>query len=1558
MTESAIGLCLDGFDNQQWGEAKSGVIDIENSDEKLVISSHGFIEDVSELVKLCLESANAVSGCFPSYVYEWTPDKFKQNIKFIESHIGEDNKFKTAVIGYSVDDCLFCRTVSLCTNKVIITDKWSSVPPINVCCQFLTKIPYKLTNSESAASVFFDGSPDGMGDVRLNITSNCPIVCDSTKSYCAVDGVVEQVSAIRATAACVADGEFVSTFYFHTQPEPIRISSDKMFQLASRNDDGTTNTESKFGVKILATLSANRLYVDIKTSSTQQKLRFAYYLRKIGVTEPLKKIGYRSDTKCQFALAEQGMYHVRVFVKTEIESYATGEAFSSDVFYYAGVNNNESLSAEERLTFANTLHNQAKSIRERYQPNKLEIPDIDLLDNYLKFKETERSYIPINLADLPLNIPNCPFGETAIILNCNEPNALKNITEECGLKYKFYSSHNCRVISTMRSTVLSEVDIYFEGNAFLKQTLIVGANDITAQMTADALKGLCGEFSLLTIDKDKLFFGTDFFGVNKIYYYFADGQLCASTSMHLLLLILMALNVKLEINSEVVSAKFAGYNSGMCCYAFCEDTEVKGVKLLKPDKQIECTNGNIELKNTQLHDFEICADYGDKTYEELIKFAAEELADNAVAIFSHPDYDTIVTDLTDGLDTRSNIAAISRVPQDLIGKLKLYTNNTNPPDDDLMTALAIANKFGFDWYEEHSQIRVIEDSKWTHPISSRLMSGEDVNSNPGCTVREFPRTLFIGGGNGEVCLACGHSFKDLLGNLEELSVDCFVSKTFPGQSTAAENLRSLIKAEFQNMPDVPLNTMSDLFYMYYRNRFHFSNKYNNALRVHLLNSKYGFLAKRIRFNRQNKQDYAVQLDVNLLLNPEIAEMPYRASNQKDRIREYKQAKSESPAYEISSAKLDYNKTKYDAAQNKKNTVYLPDTESYEESLKKAEMRWDVKRYSLSKNYLGALKYIIGCLSDFEAFGLYKWAGSKNRPRRGATGDSYDMRLNKLMSTAALISFVNGFNCTKTVTDAVVDVSESPESFCYLYKKKESISGDAVCYYVDHKGCCVNLLVHRFTRNRDKNAVFVFFGSINEEYKTLVKSFVDAGCVDVGIVCNLPTAGQCEENGEKYLTDICVSRLETTLSLINEPELSITEHNYFTDMGRAGLLYFAKKNIKCNVFEPTYGYHLNDMTVAYDNYYARKFGGRNYFNALKNNCCINLESPVFTIVTSDACAEKHRLLGRKVKCWNYFEPFSYPVSDEFVRKICSAYRSQFSMPELPKSEFTVFLAPGNTMFRDYPNLISADPSEAEREKLYKKIMGFVLDMYSASRNVAIKPHPGIGYSREKWETALLGDFLYIPYGIPSELLCYFDEFRTANPLVLAYGTTSALKISNQDVNLIAINRDFPSYYTQLLPWLSCLNALSATSSRKIAVINIDESRISVLARQNGFGDFEFTSNFSPDINAIIIYADKLSKTELQSNTQNLLDASDKRIVFAVGYDGNEGLTVRNCNSYLMDLYTVKHSDYFGEYTDKVYCFVKNYEETDFRAFSTSVELFFCKSTIEITTTKIEIVSTKL
>lgn len=272
--------------------------------------------------------------------------------------------------------------------------------------------------------------------------------------------------------------------------------------------------------------------------------------------------------------------------------------------------------------------------------------------------------------------------------------------------------------------------------------------------------------------------------------------------------------------------------------------------------------------------------------------------------------------------------------------------------------------------------------------------------------KSYERQIFVSGGNGEVSLACGHSYRNLCGTLSELSINHFVSHYFHGETENIKNIRRIIAHEFENMPDVPLNTMSDLFYMYYRNRFHFSNKYNSRPTVHLCNSKSAFLLKRIRFNNIGKQDYTVQLDINHLLNAEIAEFPSRAKNQKDRIRESKKDLLCKDWYANEQILPDLDRKAYDAARHHTSVAYLPDKDTYDNMLRDSDDGAFRAKYLSSGYYLGALKYVlekIPGISHEEGFELYKWAFQETRPKVSETGNSYSARLNKLLSAAAAIS---------------------------------------------------------------------------------------------------------------------------------------------------------------------------------------------------------------------------------------------------------------------------------------------------------------------------------------------------------------------------------------------------------------------------------------------------------------------------------------------------------------------------------------------------------------------------
>jgi hypothetical protein len=686
-----------------------GSLSISANDEQLILSAGPRNDAATPVIKRFLESTAAKSGCFPVHSYEFQAEQLHSCAKQIHDSAHRESGKTTYIYDYRVDDVIFKRAIETEKEEITVIDKWKSEFPANICTKFiLNKDCQAAFAAQESRAVKISCAYSG-GLLQFDIVSPDMLLAKMGEAYCTQNGKVDIFPAIEVISPHTTHGTIVTRLIIKEKDaaQPFSKSSHAIYNLTSRNENGTIRESGRFGAKVQARLTRNRLDVEVKFHDNRTDMECAFYLRRLDAADPIQKIGYGKHN-CSFALSGTGAYFVRVFLKTKDMHYDNSEAFATDVFYFDDqktIVGNTDVSKE--FDAADRLRESLSSFKQTNK-NRYNLPDPHLYQAYLDFLQKQSEWITPDLPNLPIVEPNYPFGEIALVVQTKSEADFDDFAARHRMIHSAFE--NCDIISTYKPIPIEDRYYFFEGNAFVGCNLIVGSNDVDVS-NADLLKHACGEFSLAQMAEGEISFSTDYFGVEKIYYYWTNDGLCASTSYHMLLLLLKELHILLEFDRDNISSKFAGYYIGINAYMFSENTDIKNVKLLRPDKQISVREGHIILDDTPLYQAEIATNYGGGlSYEQLAANAVKELTDNAVAIFSHPDFDEVVVDLTDGLDTRTNIAAISRLDRQLQNKLRIRTEDTGV---DLPTALGMANRFGFQWYEEHYSTYV------TPPISDR-----------------------------------------------------------------------------------------------------------------------------------------------------------------------------------------------------------------------------------------------------------------------------------------------------------------------------------------------------------------------------------------------------------------------------------------------------------------------------------------------------------------------------------------------------------------------------------------------------------------------------------------------------------------------------------------------------------------------------------------------------------------------------------------------------------------------------------------------------------------------
>jgi len=578
----------------------------------------------------------------------------------------------------------------------------------------------------------------------------------------------------------------------------------------------------------------------------------------------------------------------------------------------------------------------------------------------------------VDIPELAFNTPKAPWGETAIIIGdySNKEN-YQDLAEKYG--FKISTIPNGSAISNAEISRQHDMAYIFNGCAFTnnasgEKVFLMGHKDVIAgNFDITGLRHECGEFELLTIENDMIELSTDYFGYSKWFYYHANGTFAAATSFHLLVILLKTAGVKLKVNTDIVLPYFLRkywYTSHLYTYS----TFVEDIYYCPVDKDVIYNMAKDELSLNHTPFYYEQADvkeYNEKLYSDYLKKAKEELVGNMTAIFNHPEIDNVVIDITDGLDTRQNIAAFSLLPENLRGKARLHTiKRENTPKNtginyvaDFKTACGIANLLGMDFDDLQKEMRVFK-------YESNVMLNSEISSNF-CTSFMYrngnrladsyaTNVISINGGNGESNVGSGCYGMFSYDNENDFDKWYYKHEAlYEDEDISAKDKASLSEI-LGSLQAKSLQDKLDLHYTHFRNSFHLKNKYKPSFSISAIHSISAYRAKKMMNHKQKDPFYSAQQDLIMIMSSTVANFPHLEEKQNKRYQISESVRITKNNFR--SEGVNYSTDRYEESVLKRKSIYLPDEETYLSQLAKArELTGKCEFYDNEEMYIMLLR---------------------------------------------------------------------------------------------------------------------------------------------------------------------------------------------------------------------------------------------------------------------------------------------------------------------------------------------------------------------------------------------------------------------------------------------------------------------------------------------------------------------------------------------------------------------------------------------------------------------------
>lgn len=444
------------------------------------------------------------------------------------------------------------------------------------------------------------------------------------------------------------------------------------------------------------------------------------------------------------------------------------------------------------------------------------------------------------------------------------------------------------------AVILSELPLFQQGSNYVlfsgigrtDDRLVVGMDDIDSCATAQAISGQVGCFCLLRAEGDNLTLETDYFGMDKLYYYWDRNVCLISSRVHLIILAMDELKISRRPSMARIYTSLSNLN--ITRQNFCQELNVEGLVALRADSRlnVNLSTGEIRVEKTGLHSMlSQSIPYSESSFRALLKQAADEIVDNLRIALEHPAFDRFVLQLTGGMDSRTVLCALSRLPQykDKVIAKTVKTRLTG----DFEVAMKLLSKFRLpfgdipvkegvpynpDWQFEELSVQLgvtVEAGKSIDP--EHLLPGD--------------RTCLLSGCSGEALARCCYTsryFNRILDN-SVLSDRAYADQLFrffrhrTSVFKAPEELYQTLILELMSLPGIDNLAKYENHYLFYRNGLHF----NTAHDYQPFAPFWGALQSKALLQLKvmtTPQQFGNRLEMELIyeLNPELGSVEYEA----------------------------------------------------------------------------------------------------------------------------------------------------------------------------------------------------------------------------------------------------------------------------------------------------------------------------------------------------------------------------------------------------------------------------------------------------------------------------------------------------------------------------------------------------------------------------------------------------------------------------------------------------------------------------------------------------------
>lgn len=450
-----------------------------------------------------------------------------------------------------------------------------------------------------------------------------------------------------------------------------------------------------------------------------------------------------------------------------------------------------------------------------------------------------KAYLDLDIDEMPRDVkyyPNkYPYKEFVLSNFGNQDKegfCLKYSLEEQKISQ---SEYNLLICDGMKK--VSDANVFLSGCIKIKDSLIVGQDDIKEEFSAEDFIDSIGGYTAIVDRSNSLLLTSDYFATGKIYYYQLENYFACSNRYHLLLLWLKSCGINLKIEKESVFSFLGSADFVFGEQPCCENMVMKDTYCIEIGKNIEICDNKVNFISSKIYNDiykeEIKNSISEDGYMMSLQKVKDEIKSNTIAAIKCKRFDKIVCDLSGGIDSRMMFGSVLNIPN---SKERVFIKTMPFPDkNDWDVATTIADYF--DYQYDFDLIEMGKHSENTDSLSLSeildLMTSLELGTYFGLAnfmnpINEKQNFLELWGTNGEAVSRPYISYSLFKSENYNEDVDCLVDMltrtlcrtSIAGYLEVNRYLESNIKKQLKRMPFSDLQHNYEILYLEYRNRYH------------------------------------------------------------------------------------------------------------------------------------------------------------------------------------------------------------------------------------------------------------------------------------------------------------------------------------------------------------------------------------------------------------------------------------------------------------------------------------------------------------------------------------------------------------------------------------------------------------------------------------------------------------------------------------------------------------------------------------------------------------------